>query len=381
MEKERGRFATWFLGGPVETRSQVPSEGITPPPLSTTSARPVVTLTTALSLSAVYSAVNILTTWISQMDLAVYRSGESITVPSLIAQPDTESSQYAFIKKTVASLALNGNAYWLVSRRQSDGTPLSIEVLNPLSMQVTLNDSGRKVFTYTGNGKGKTYTARQVTHIMTTEVPGRLTGLGPIEANRAGLESNLALREYADAWFGSSRTVRQHISTSHALDAEELAEYTRRVAAQKAANNGDLITDGDTTVSNLDLNPSEALYLEQQTFAVTDVARWFGIPPYLLLASVDGNSMTYSNLQTDTRLFVTNTLMHYMMPIQEAFSNLLPRGQQVKFKTEALLQGDTQQRYEAYAVALTAGFLQVNEVRAREGLPPLSEGDAPATDT
>lgn len=340
--------------------------GVTPP--DRTNARTSVTINESLSISAVYASVTILNNWTAQMDLAVFRGNEELPAPGIIAQPEVNTSQYAFIKKSVTSLALTGNAYWFITRRQSDGVPLSLEVLNPLEVQVSRNDAGKTVY----NFNGRTYTARNIAHVMTFEVPGRLTGLSPVEASGASMAAVLALRAYADEWFGSGGTVRQHITSAHELDAEQHAEYVKRIKAQKAANNGDLITDGNTKVTNLSLTPSDALYLEQQTFAITDVARWFGIPPYLVLASVDGNSMTYSNLQTDARLFITSTLSGYMKPIEEALSTLLPRGQVVRFRTETLLRADTKERYDAYSAGIAGGFLTVNEVRAKEGLAPLA---------
>jgi phage portal protein BeeE len=41
----------------------------------------------------------------------------------------------------------------------------------------------------------------------------------------------------------------------------------------------------------------------------------------------------------------------------------------------SLLRTDIQARYTSYSTALNNGFLSVNEVRAKEGLPPIEGGD------
>ena len=361
-------IAKRLFGRTTESRSE-PLPGVVPPAFS---ASQPVTLQTALSLSAVYSAVNILTTWVSQMDLEVVRAGEVIPSPALITQPDTDSTLFEFIKETVASLALDGNAFWFVSYRQSDGVPVNVKVLNPFNVVIEQKDNGTVTYRYNTGKKEVTYTGRQVKHIKTTSLPGRLRGLGVIEANSAGIKASLELRAYADNWFNASGVPKGgYLKSDKHLDTEQLTEARTRWLAQMRDGLPPAMGNG-FDYETVSMSPADAMFLEQQTFAVTEIARWFGIPPYLLLASVDGNSMTYSNLQTDTRLFVTNTLMGYMMPIQEAFSSLLPRGQNVRFKTEALLRGDTQQRYEAYSTAVEAGFLTVNEVRAMEGWAPLT---------
>lgn len=379
---KRRTFTEWLIGAerqPIEPVKRSDPNGTPPPTPESLRAfqKKNISLNDSLSISAVYAAVNIIVNWTSQLSLSVYKNGEELPVPSIIAQPDTESTQYAFIKQTVTSLALTGNAYWKVTRRRSDAAALSLEVLNPLSMVVEQVD-GKKVYKYTGYTVPREFTAREIVHVMTFEVPGRLTGLAPLEAGGASFAGVLALRKYADEWFGEGGAVRQHFTYRYTMDEDAQINWMKAIQSQKASNNGDIFTTEDTSVENLSLSPAEALYLEQQTFNITDVARWFGgIPPMLMLASVDGNSMTYSNLQTDSRLFVTNVLMGYMRPIEVALSGLLPRGQEVKFNTEALLRADTQERYDAYESAITAGFMTVNEVRAKEGLPPINEKETP----
>lgn len=378
----RGKFATFMLGyeKPTEIRSEGNPNGdgmlpgVIPPPEL---ARTAVSMQEALGISAVYASVNIINNWIGQLNLGVFKNGEEQPTPSLVAQPDTDSTQYEFIKQTITSAALTGNFYWLVTRRQSDGVPIALEVLNPLSMDVS-NATGKLVYRYSGFvGGTKEYSPRNIVHGKTFEVPGRLTGLSPIEANGAGLAGELLLRRYSEQVFGDGKGVRQHFSVAQNLDPVKLAAYIESVKTQKATGSGDLVTDSDTTINTLQLSPADTEYLSVAQFSKTEIAvTWFGIPAGLVGASVDGNSMTYSNLQTDARLFVTNTLMGYMRPIEEAFTALLPRGTVVQFKTDALLRADTQDRYESYNTAITAGFMTANEARALEGWAPLQEPDA-----
>lgn len=356
----------------VEQRSE-PLTGVVPP--AYTNAQPV-TVKSALSISAIYGAVNILTTWVSQMDVEVHRAGEVIAAPTLIAQPDTDSTQFSFIKQTVTSLALDGNAFWLVSFRQSDGTPVNVKVLNPFAVKVERTEGGKYLYHYT-HGKGTTtYTARQVRHISTTQIPGRLRGLGVIEANNAGIAAALELRAYADNWFNSAGVPKGgYLKSDQELDTDQLREARMRWLEQMNDGLPPAMGQG-FNYESVNLNPADAMFLEQQQFAITEIARWFGIPAGLMLADSGATGLTYQNLQTDARLFVTNTLMSYMLPIQEAFSALLPRGTTVKFATESLLRGDTQQRYEAYSTASGAqAWMTVNEIRELEGKQPVAGGD------
>ena len=92
-----------------------------------------------------------------------------------------------------------------------------------------------------------------------------------------------------------------------------------------------------------------------------------------MLVSLDGNSMTYSNVEQEWLAFVRFTLMQYLRKIEEALTEISPLGQTIRFDLEVLLRSDTKSRYDAHRVALDAGFLTVDEVRAIEGRAPLTD--------
>ena len=48
---------------------------------------------------------------------------------------------------------------------------------------------------------------------------------------------------------------------------------------------------------------------------------------------------------------------------------------QIRFDFDQLLRGDFKSRMEAYQIATLNGFMNINEVREREGMPPIPNGD------
>ena len=76
----------------------------------------VVTANSALTLTAVYRAVQIIATPISKMPIDTYRyaTGMDMRVenPVLVNKPDINSNRRDFLFQTVTSLALEGNAFW-----------------------------------------------------------------------------------------------------------------------------------------------------------------------------------------------------------------------------------------------------------------------------
>jgi phage portal protein BeeE len=61
-----------------------------------------------------------------------------------------------------------------------------------------------------------------------------------------------------------------------------------------------------------------------------------------------------------------------MIRFEQAFSDLLPRGQVAKFNVDAFLRADTLTRYQAHEIGLRSGFLTTDEARALEDLQPMT---------
>jgi phage portal protein BeeE len=70
------------------------------------------------------------------------------------------------------------------------------------------------------------------------------------------------------------------------------------------------------------------------------------------------------------------SLTPWLTRVEQAMSDLLPRGQYAKFNLDSLLRGDTLSRYQAHKIGIDAGFLTVDEVRHIEDKPAyLNEND------
>jgi hypothetical protein len=99
----------------------------------------------------------------------------------------------------------------------------------------------------------------------------------------------------------------------------------------------------------------------------------FKIQPSMLGMS-EGLSM--ASVEQQHIQFVTITLRPYVHKLEEAFSLLLPSEAFLRFNMDGLLRGDLQSRFTAYSIGTQAGFLNTNDVRRREDLPPVDGGDA-----
>jgi HK97 family phage portal protein len=125
----------------------------------------------------------------------------------------------------------------------------------------------------------------------------------------------------------------------------------------------------------LTLDPEQAQFLENQKFMARQIALMFGIPSQYLSLSIESSGMAYTNTNGDRQKLFEDGLQQYITRIEQALSDLLPRGQYAKFNLTTFLRPDNKTRYEGYAIALSNKFMTVNEVRELEGLPALPDGD------
>lgn len=348
------------------------SSAIVPPPRTSSSG---VTSSDALSLASVYRSVSIIATAMKQLGIHAYRDDTKITpTPLWIRQPDPKQTREVWVEQTVNSLALSGNAYWLISRNPRNET-VGLEVLNPFDMLINTDDYGNPVF-YTYRGT-LNYSLDQVQHLALMRVPGNVYGLGPIQAAQKELLNARDTRDYAAAWFTDSGIPNGILKTDQMLSPDSAAAAKDAWNATAGAKNGVAVLGNGLSYTPMYLNPRDAQFIEAQSWNVQQIGRLFGIPANMLMASVDGNSMTYTNMEQEQMAFVRYTLSQYIVEIESAMSHLSTRGVEVKINVDSLLRSDTLTRYQAHQIALASGWMTVDEIRQIEDLPVGgADGDA-----
>lgn len=368
---------------PAETRESFSSptpanhQGAIVPP--SRAANAAVSVESALSISAVYRSISILVTSVSQMDLGVYRTISGITseldAPALIKNPNVNDTAQGFVEETVFSLAAHGNAYWRIYRNGPGEAAQNIEVLDPSTVTWTKRESDGKVVYHQGNTD---FRPEQIKHLRLLRRPGFVDGLGPIQSAAKEIEAALRLREFADEWFNTSGVPLGYLTTDQVLgagDAEEIVTAWRKFLSD---HNMIGILDQGYDFKHLNLKPADAQFIEVQDSVVVNIARLFGVPAMHLLAVLNSTSNTYLNLEQANLVFLQTTLARYMNEIENALSDLLPRGQKVEFKEEGLLRMDSLTKWKVIDLQVKVGYTNGNELRGYEGKAPIALPAPPA---
>jgi len=123
----------------------------------------------------------------------------------------------------------------------------------------------------------------------------------------------------------------------------------------------------------------DAQMLEQRKFAVTEIARWFGLPPHKL---ADLERATFSNIESQAREVVNDALMPWVRRYEHEADYKLFSGREhgsvyTELDLRGMLRGDDQARAQYYKVMREIGVYSTNDIRILEDMDPVgSEGDA-----
>ncbi|QGH78524.1 portal protein [Microbacterium phage Kaijohn] len=371
-----GRIREWLAGSSRSASSDNPTTGVTAP--SRSAALGTVTVADAFGISMVYRAIQIHAISAKQLSIETTRYGRVVEDHPLTRRPDPQSTRSSWIEQVVVSMASTGNGYAEIVR-DAFGQPIALPVLNPLQVRIHTDAAGHVTkYSY----RNRELQPRDMMHVTLLRVPGSAYGLGPVQAAQPDLRGAISTRDYAAAWLDDSGVPTGVLKSDQNITRDTAAmakEHWNENAGQK---NGVVVLGQGLDYRPIFLSPKDVQFIESQQFSVTQIARLFGTPASLMLAAVEGNSQSYSNVEQDWLAYVRFTLMGYLTEIEDALSELLPGARRARFNIEALLRADTTTRYASYKTAIEAGFLTVPEVREIEGWAPLpDDAETPSQET
>jgi HK97 family phage portal protein len=336
----------------------------------------------ALTFSAVYAAVRIISETIASIPLNVYQAdGETRVkavghpVQALLAKaPNSVSSTFTFREAMASNLVLHGNAYAKIEMNAA-GRPTALIPLNPMKVEVKVVD-GEKVYVF---DKKHTYLDYEMLHFVCLSFNG-LTGKSPLSMAREAVAIGLAAQEYGARFYSNGANAGGVITAPGRLNTEvvkRLRESWNRAQSGNSNSHSTAILEEGMKYEKIGLDPEAAQFLQSRKFQVNEIARIFRIPPSYL-ADLE-NSSTRANVEQQAIQFVRDCITPYVRRMEVELNRKLFREDEPNlyayFTMEGLMRGDLQGRYDAYATARQWGWLSVNDIRDLENLNPVEGGD------
>jgi HK97 family phage portal protein len=352
-----------------------------------TSSSKAVSIDGSMKLVPIYSGVSLLAGSIGSLPLMVYRRVEGgrekatshRTWRLIHDQPNPEMAADELWEMIAAHLLLWGNGF-LAKVRNNLGVVSELWPLRPNRVQVGKDPAGNRFFILDGN-LDKRYTEEDILHIRGLGTDG-LVGLSPIQQAREMLGASMALEEFTGRFWANSAnpggTLEHPQKLSEDAQARLRKQWKQIYGGPKNAGEVMVLEEG-MSWSAVGMPLKDAQFIETAQWGNLQVALLLRLPPGMLGAKT-GDSMTYSNTESEGIDFVRWSLRRWLVRIENAVlrdPSIFVQGDRFypEFLLEGLLRADTKTRFEAYQIALDkdTGWMTKPEVRELENLNPLEE--------
>lgn len=278
-----------------------------------------------------------------------------------------------------------GNGYAEVVR-SSIGEVISLLPLYSNAMSVEVARDGRGlVYKYSTESGQRIYAAEDILHIKGFG-PNPYVGLSPLANAREALGIAINIETSTSKFFKNGMRPGGVIEGGDILKPAQREEFRKRIEQQYGGSEKSFqvfVLEAGFKYNPTTLSPEDAQMLEQWSFTITDICRFFGVPP-ALIGHTDKASSWASSLENLNLFFLQYGLGPVLTRWQEAINKRLLRPEErskfyVEFNPDALLRADMKTRTEGYAKALggpgTQGWMAPNEVRRAENMPDIANGD------
>lgn len=339
----------------------------------------------AMRLSAVFACLRLLSESVATLPLDVFRSvaGTRVEVdkPGFLRFDPPRMTQSTYFGQVMMSLLCDGNAF-IATVRNELGEVIWLAVLDPTAVTVKATPQGIDRY-FVG---GKEYGWLDIMHIRGMTLPGQVRGVSPLKMARDVVTGGRRAQDFGTSFMANSAMPPAVIEIPDSGEVgNEAQEKAKRIAktwqdthggSGNAGKVGVLL--GGAKLTTIAISPDDAQWLDSKRFSVSEIARFYGVPPHLI-ADASNSTSWGSGLAEQNLAFAQYSLQPWVTRIEEAHSRLLVGGEFVKLNIDARLRPSIADRFASYASGIDAGHLTINEARRLEDRPPVPWGDTPLT--
>lgn len=342
----------------------------------------------ALQFTAVYACVHILAQTLAMLPLNVYSklpTGGKARAPDhpldwvLHKAANSEMSSFRWRETIQGHLGLWGNGYSEIEYNNA-GQVIGLWPLRPDRTYPYREPDTQelKYITTLPGGKTVKLPAKRVLHIAGFGFDG-IRGYNPIDLACQSIGLGLAAEEYGARFFGNGATVSGVLE--HPAELGEDGRRNLRESFEEMHQGLDkshrlLILEEGLEYKQIGIPPQTAQFLETRKFQITDIARFYHVPPHMI---ADLERSTNNNIEHQSLEFVIHTMMPWLvrweqdMDLKFFKKPARPTDKEyfTKFNEKGLLRGDVQSRYNAYHQARLDGWMNADDIRELEDMNPI----------
>lgn len=345
--------------------------------------------TSLLAFSGVFACVAIIAGDVAKLPVHVYRvnqrtgereEAEQHWAYRLFRKPNPYQTRFDLIQQFMASLLLTGNAYLWFTKDQRN-VYNGMHVLDPRRVRYAYAPDSQDFFYIYRDRAGAEVRVDQneLLHHRVFTLAHPLEGVSPLAAAGQSAQTGLQISANQQSFFGNMSRPSGILTTPADIDEEKgkglIAQWAEAYGPNAGIGKPALLT-ADLKWQPLSMNAEDAQLIEQMRWTISDVARCYRVPPFML---GDMEKASFRNSEQLMRNYYSGCLQSQIEALENRFETFFAfdPDMQIEFDVAELLRTDLDVRYQAYKEAITSGFMAINEVRAREQLPRIPGGDEP----
>lgn len=346
----------------------------------------------ASASTAAYACVNILAGEIASLQVAHWQVGAGgsrvkrtdTAVARLLRKPNPYQRRPDFWLWIVPQLLFCGTAYAIATRNGR----FEIEALHTQPQNAVMprvdRETGAVFYQASDFGDGlfapadKIIPQRNVLALRLNASRHPLLGETPIQAYAASAAAGTTIQAQAASIVANMGRPNGVLTTEQTLTKEQRREMEQRwheLTSGTNAGKTPALSNGVKFESTV-MSAVDAELIETYKLTVRDIAMAYRVPLFML---GDLEKLTFTNIESQMRLFYQSGLRFYIEYIESALNDLFGldgESEYIEFDLESgLLRSDLVTRMEAYAKGVQGGIMAPNEARRAEQLPPVKGGD------
>ena len=346
----------------------------------------VVVPESALSIAAVYRAVNVLAHSVASIPLVVYRRTDDgkerdhghPAYDMLHDKPNAFMTSFRWRHLLMTQAVLWGDHYSEIMPGVG-----GVGGLVPLSPDTTrivdqLRD-GRLVYVTQDKNQNGGYSDERrllqddVLHVRGFSIDGK-AGIPLTRLARNAMGLSLSAERHGAMFLKQGARFNGFLTTASPMkeDVRKQNEtaWQTQYGGSGASGRTPILT-GGLEFKPISANNRDSQWLEARTFQVEEILRFLGVPG--VLCGYADKTATYASAEQFFLSFVTHTVRPWTENVAAELNNSVIVGAPeyfAEFVLEGLLKGDIKTRYDAYRIGIASGFLSRNEARATENMNP-----------
>ena len=253
---------------------------------------------------------------------------------------------------------------------------------NGVDVSIDGAPAGQLVYRYTlPNGQEKTFAPENILHLRGYS-PDGLWGYSVVRLAREGIAIELAAQEYLARFFGNGAEPGIVLQVPRETKLSDTALENLRTSwneSHQGLSNSHrtAILESGITANAVGMSHDDAQFMATRQFSVTEVARWFRMPPHLL---ADLERSTNNNIEHQGLEYITYTIRAWVRRWEGALyrSGVVTDPYWAEHRVDAFARGDMKTRAEFYHSLRQDGAITGRRIMELENmdtsdLPPAAD--------